>query len=574
MKCSGCFIYKQDTLLHKSSDLVVHKDDLVGYKDAVDVMMNHTGTYRILYAEYNEYLVVNTRKVDLPCGLSVYMLEHKNTLGKFKFMSNMSHEIRTPLNGIIGMITLLDHTTLSTEQVSFIGMLKECSFTLMTIVNDILDFAKLNSKNDECTMAPCNFRECIDTVNDIVISKLDSGVDYTFSIDRRVPKCILTDQKRLKQILINLLFNSIKFTERGKITLEAIACGDDIIKVRISDTGIGISEEDAKHLFAPFTQLDRNITTKLYQGTGLGLAISKEISQLLGGDTVLESSIPDEGSVFAFTIRAKEIECLPEPEVPLVCTLSGMDAFILDDKVENRLVLSKYLLDLGIQVMSFSTADECIMFCNHKKFDLGIIDICMPKVDGPMIVQRLRTTMCKDTPIIACSSLGDKNLYNTDLFNGHLIKPISQTRLKKVIDQIVTRVVKNPSFESALSNCSKKKVMILEDVYINQKVLLGFLVKLGFSEKNIDVFVNGKLGLDAINNKTYDFVISDIKMPVMNGEEFIQRCKRICKYTPLYIAVTAYYSHDERNKYIAIGFDDYLTKPINISTLAKCLKLA
>lgn len=541
------------------------------------------------------------------------------------FLANMSHEIRTPLNGVIGMLTLLEDTKLSNDQEDYISMIKECSYNLMTIINDILDYSKLEAGKISLDMRSMNLRECLESTNDIILSKLyEKSLEYTYDIDNQLPEKIYGDQNRLKQVLLNLLNNSIKFTDKGNIILnikkienhqyeylkqtyshsskhkypfENISDSEDVcsenifMRFDIIDTGCGIDKNDNHKLFKSFSQIDNQVTSKIYQGTGLGLAISKELVELMGGFIWLDSSEIHIGSKFSFIIPTLECKII-ETENISDNVLHNANVLIVDDNIHNRISLTAMVTKWGMKPYVFSNGEEALYFTKLMKFDVGLIDVCMPKMDGQSFANKLREQIDfsnKDLPLIAVSSLGDKLISKSKHFKTHIIKPIKESKLKKIcIDLLQKRQIKNIEHNqyqktipidkyidqnNFLELKSNVRIMLAEDVYINQKVVISFLNKLGYD--NIQVVDNGQQCLDVAKNNNFDVILLDIRMPLMNGDVVLQELhkhyNRINRQKPYIVAVTAYCLREDKQKYLNMGFDYYIPKPITINDLKKCL---
>lgn len=536
------------------------------------------------------------------------MKSENNYNHKSLFLANINHELRTPMNGIIGMLTLLEDTLLNNEQKDYIEMMRECSVSLMSIINDILDYSKLEAGkvilNNECI----NLRHCIDSTNDIILSKLhEKNLIYNYNIDNNINFKISCDSARIKQILLNLLSNAIKFTDNGSIFLDIKLLPDNFIKFSVIDTGCGIKKEDQDKLFQSFSQLENTSNTKLYKGTGLGLAISKELVLLMGGNIWVEESTINKGSTFCFTIKTTPclsniIEIDENIEI-----LRGKTVFVLDDKRENRISCANMLQKLGMIVTTYSDASEALYFLKSLTFDIGIIDSVMPYMPGETFGKKLKEQLInqksRQIPLISCSSLGE-NYINNELFKGHLIKPIKENKLKSImIDILMTskyKITKNtiqplpiqplplslpspPSPQSSTNFKQDIRILLVEDILINQKVVISFLYKMGF--KNVDVVDDGVKCLEKMSINKYDLILLDIRMPSMDGASVIKyiieyyTTRKQFKYKllnirkPYIIAVTAYCLKEDKDKYIEMGFDDYIPKPININDLGKCINI-
>jgi PAS domain S-box-containing protein len=627
---------------------LIHPDDK---KREIEICQNFLSkreecesTFRIFNKSANEYRWYNNKRIFIKNKeIFMYTIQdiNDNKLLEIKlrdetmkaedaynhksiFLANMNHELRTPLNGIIGMLTLLEDTKLSNDQQDYMYMIKECSLNLMTIINDILDYSKLEVGKITLDIKTMNLLECIESTNDIVLSKIyEKSLDYTYNIDPNINEFIEGDSNRLKQVLLNLISNSIKFTDKGNVFLNITEIDKDTftklkrlhlnnlkndemydlyIRFDITDTGCGIHKSERKKLFKSFSQVNNHVTSKIYQGTGLGLAISKELVELMNGFIWLDKSEVNNGSIFSFVVPTKK--CLEESTLSDTTSdnvLKGANVLIVDDVLHNRLSLTTMVTKWGMKPYCFSNSEEALHFTRLTPFDIGIIDICMPKIDGYLFAQKLREQEEYDNktfPLIALSSLGDKEISKSKFFKTHLIKPVKESRLKKICknflheridiknecntDKSETQFVQTSSHVSLDTYIDRNhlsglkdniRILIAEDVYINQKVIVSFLNKLGFS--NVEIVDNGKKCLDLALENSYDIIILDIKMPIMTGDmvllEIIKEYKIKEKTVPYIIAVTAYCLREDKEKYLKIGFNDYISKPISMNDLKKSL---
>lgn len=639
---------KCNNTLKKMMDLIHPDDKNVELNTCANFLENKLecqSTFRIFNKGLNEYRwVTNKRTFIKNKEIFMYTIQDINEIKlleiklrnetikaeeaynhKSIFLSKNHHNLRTPLNGIIGMMVLLEDTHLSVEQQDYVNMIRECSLNLMSIINDILDYSKLEVGKLSLDIKTMNLLECIESTNDIVLSKIyEKSLDYTYNIDSNINEYIEGDMNRLKQVLLNLISNSIKFTDRGNVFLNITEISyetflklkklhfhekkeeikdnqyDLFLRFDITDTGCGIYKSDKKKLFKSFSQVSNGDNPKLEEGTGLGLAISKELVELMDGIIWLDKSEVNSGSTFSFIIPVNKssedsISCGSKSDL----ILQNANVLIVDDVLHNRISLSTMVTKWGMKAHCFSNAEEALHFTRLKHFDIGLIDICMPKIDGYLFAQKLREQKeydNKNIPLIALSSLGDKEVSKSKYFKSYLIKPVKESRLKKLcinflherkINNIDTKredykndsTPTNMSLDSYINknNLSGLKdnvrILIAEDVYINQKVVVSFLNKLGFT--NIQVVDNGQKCLDLALENNYDIIILDIKMPIMTGDEVLKRLiieyKKDQRQKPFIIAVTAYCLREDREKYLSMGFDDYIPKPVSIDDIKKSL---
>ncbi|MEM6752298.1 MAG: response regulator [Cyanobacteria bacterium P01_C01_bin.38] len=506
---------------------------------------------------------------------------------KSEFLAMMSHEIRTPMNAVIGMSELLGDMDLTPRQLDFVETIRSSSDSLLAIINDILDFSKIESGKLDLETIPFNLRNCVEESLDLLSAQAAAKqLDLAYTIDSLTPTSIVGDITRVRQILINLLTNAVKFTNSGEVVVSVTAkqltstfsTMNYQIQFAVKDTGIGIPQEKISRLFNPFTQVDASMTRQ-YGGTGLGLAICRRLSEIMGGNMWVESTL-GEGSTFYFTIEAQSApNCKFSYLDNIEPQMARKRILVVDDNATNRKILSLQMQKWGIIVIIAADGMEALQLINSsEKFDMAIVDMRMPQMDGLTLASRIHSIPnYEQLPIVILSSLDrltqQQLAAESDLVTV-LKKPVKPFQLYDTCVNIlcqkqitVTHKASSKSeFDSQLSEKLPLRILLVEDMPLNQKVALHMLKKLGYSA---DVASNGLEALSNLRHQEYDLVFMDVQMPEMDG---LQATKSICKEwlppnRPWIVAMTANAMQGDREVCLNAGMNDYISKPVRSETL-------